>query len=312
MAVHQKHIEAAPNAWSSLKKRLAKGQKPRVLLVGNADKPSIPQVAKRVVRLLGKRIELVTTDVSPDMHAARSAPEADLILVLGGDGTILSAARNLYGRQVPLVGINLGRLGYLTAFTEDEFSAHVPALLSGTLPVSHRITLECCVKPATGSPTKPGSFCAWAINDCAINSGPPFRMIALAVQINGQPVTDILGDGVLVCTPSGSTAYNLSAGGPLVHPAVKALVMTPVCPHSITHKPVVVEETSRIEITAREVNPGTTLSLDGQVQTPLHKGDRVEICKGRHELLLVQNPTLGDWQTLQDRLHWGRLPTFKT
>jgi NAD+ kinase len=264
-----------------------------------------------VEKLLGQGIELVAVDISSDLAPARQAPEADLVLVLGGDGTILNAARNLYNRQVPLVGINLGRLGYLTAFTEEEFAEHVPALLAGKLPVSRRITLECCVHTGQKGSSSTGSFCAWAINDCAINSGPPFRMIGLSVEINGQPMTEIMGDGLIVCTPSGSTAYNLSAGGPLVHPAVKAICVTPVCPHSITHKPVVVEESSRIMIRADRVNPGTTLSLDGQIQTPLAQGDQVEIHKGAHELLLVQNPRLGDWQTLQDRLHWGRMPAFK-
>ena len=305
--------------WASLAARLAAGAKPRTVLVGNPEKPSTPEACDRLRKLFDGRAEVIATDLTRGLDAAREATDVDFYTVVGGDGTLLSAARCLQCNQVPLVGVHLGHLGFLTAFTEKEFPRHVDALLAGKLPVSRRITLECRITRGeaaeAANQNTPGlvleDFSAWAINDCVLTAGPPFRLIRMKLSINGQPMTEVMGDGLIVATPGGSTAYNLSAGGPLVDASVKAIVVTPICPHSITHKPAVVDQSSEIEVVADRVNPGTTCFLDGQIQTPIRDGDRIMIRLGRYELLLARNPSVGEWQALHDSLHWGRMPALR-
>jgi NAD+ kinase len=311
--------KSAQAAWASLHERLAAGRLPRTVIIGNPEKPSTPEAIDRIAALLKDRAEIVGKDLTRHLNTACQADDVDFFLVVGGDGTLLGAARALHQREVPIVGIHLGHLGFLTAFTEDEFPLHVDALLSGNLPVSRRATLECCIQRGDGSAeanlATPGvvyeDFSSFAINECSLQAGAPFKVIRMLLYINGEPMLRVEGDGLLVATPGGSTAYNLSAGGPLVDPTVKAIILTPLNPHSITHKPAVVEQSSVIEVLAERVNAGTTCLLDGQIPTPIRDGDRIVIKLGRHELLLGRNPAIGDWQALQDRLHWGRMPMLK-
>lgn len=307
------------SAWGSLKARVEAGQKPRTVIIGNPEKPSTPEAITRITNLLSGRAEVVGVDLTRHLATACETEEVDFFLVVGGDGTLLGAARVLFRRQVPIVGIHLGHLGFLTAFTEDEFPRHLDTLLAGNMPVSRRSILECCIKRGDGSAAAnlatPGvvyeDFSSFAINECSLQAGPPFKVIRMLLYINGEPMLRVEGDGLIVATPGGSTAYNLSAGGPLVDPTVKAIILTPLNPHSITHKPAVVEQSSVIEVMAERVNAGTTCLLDGQIPTPIRDGDRIVIKLGRHELLLGRNPGIGEWQALQDRLHWGRMPMLK-
>jgi len=304
--------------WSALLGRLEAGQRPRTVIIGNPTKPSTRQVADRIVRQLRGRCDVLDIDISRTLPIASTIDDIDFFLVLGGDGTLLSAARTLSNRNLPLVGIHLGHLGFLTTFTEAEFGQHIDALLAAKLPISRRVTLECTIRRGEAAMAANnagdevlGDFSAWAVNDCVITAGPPFRMIRMKLSINNQPMTQVVGDGLIVATPGGSTAYNLSAGGPLVDPSVKAIVVTPICPHSITHKPAVVCETSRIEVLAVKVNQGSTVFLDGQIQSPIREGDRIEVRLGPYELQLARNPIVGEWQALQQRLLWGREPSMK-
>jgi NAD+ kinase len=194
------------------------------------------------------------------------------------------------------------------------------ALLAGKLPISRRSTLECCVtrNPANPSPVESNGtanceqdFSSFVVNDCVITAGPPFKIIRMALRINGEPMVEVAGDGLIIATPGGSTAYNLSAGGPLLGPTVRAMVVTPLNPHSITHKPAVVDAASVLEVVAERVNAGTTCMLDGQIATPFREGDRIMIQLGANELLLARHPHVGEWQSLQDRLHWGRMPVLR-
>jgi NAD+ kinase len=150
-----------------------------------------------------------------------------------------------------------------------------------------------------------------AINDCVIQAGPPFRMITLGVQLDGAHLSNVAGDGLIVCTPSGSTAHNLSAGGPIVQPDVDAMILTPLNPHSLTHKPIVVNREARLEITAMIVNEGTTAIIDGQEPHPLRTADRVIIRRYAHDFLLVRNPRHDRWHNLVTKLHWGQSPNYE-
>ena len=289
------------------------------MIVGNPEKPSTGEAIERVRKVYDGRVEIATTDLTRHLQGASDCEGVDFFTIIGGDGTLLGAARALQFRQVPLVGIHLGHLGFLTAFTEEEFPSHMDALLAGKIPVDRRSTLECKIKRGKAADdanlANPGvtieDFSEWAINECALMAGAPFKMIRMRLYVNEQAMTEVMGDGLIVATPGGSTAYNLSAGGPLVGANVKAIVITPTNPHSITHKPAVVEESSVIDVIADRVNPGTTCLLDGQTATRIYDGDRIQIRRGKYELLLARNPAVGEWQALQERLHWGRMPTLK-
>ena len=154
-------------------------------------------------------------------------------------------------------------------------------------------------------------FHSLGLNDCVIHAGPPFRMIQLAVRIDGQLLTEIRGDGVIIASPSGSTAHNMSAGGPILEPGVQAIVLTPLCPHSLTHRPIVVECASTIEVTAHTVNVGTTVSIDGQISSPFRAGDVLTIRRSEENFKLVKNPKYSRWHTLVTKLNWGRPPSYQ-
>ncbi len=207
----------------------------RLFIVANTEKPNVRPAVDELLPWLRERAEIVgiDTDQSPDLRTL----EADVILALGGDGTLLSAARRLQGRQIPLMGVNFGRLGFLASFPPDRFREQFQELLDGRLPVSSRLMLEVSLVDAQVSCQLKDPFdvsqkrrlAATALNDAVVTAGPPFHMIELEIREDGDTGIRYFGDGMIVSTPSGSTAYNVSAGGPIVSPDVPALCVTPIC-----------------------------------------------------------------------------------
>lgn len=243
-------------------------------------------------------------------NAVRAA--AERIIVLGGDGTLIGVARSLATDQIPLIGVNVGKLGFLAEFSVDELKKCFDQALADDTLISRRMVLSVEVKNGEKSRAVAASGDkSLAINDCVIRAGDPFRVIRLGILINGQHLTDVAGDGLIVCTPSGSTAHNLSAGGPIVQSGIPAMVLTPLCPHSLTHRPLVIESDSVIEVIARSVNPGTTAIIDGQTSCPLSPGDRVIIRRFDTDFLLVHNPLYPKWHNLTTKLHWGQGPDYE-
>jgi len=283
---------------------MAAPNRPRVFFVGNPDKPNATSVLDDLRLFARDRCEIVGADLRPDARGAIAAG-ADRVIVLGGDGTLIGVARSLGALQIPLIGVNLGKLGFLAEFSVDEIKAGFDSLLSDPSLIARGAILDARVRQNDG-PVEQGL----AVNDCVIHAGPPFRMITLGVFINGEHLTNVRGDGLIVCTPNGSTAHNLSAGGPIVQPAVDAIVLTPLNPHSLTHRPLVIEQTSVIEIHAIAVNPGTTAILDGQVSFPVRPDDRVQVRRFSADVLIVRNPRYPRWHKLTNKLHWGRAPNF--
>ncbi len=274
----------------------------RVYLLGNPEKKNAPVVLEELRAFSATRCTVTGATLAHDgKEAIKTNP--DRIVVIGGDGTLIGVARSLGDRQVPLIGVNVGKLGFLAEFSVDELKKHFDHAISDDTLVSRRTVLQVTVRRDGGMTQH-----SQAINDCVIQAGPPFRMIDLDIAINGERLTSVAGDGLIVCTPSGSTAHNLSAGGPIMQPDVDAIIMTPLCPHSLTHKPLVVERESVIEITAGTVNPGTTAIIDGQVSYPLGPGDRVTVERFPTDFLLVRNPQYASWQKLITKLHWGQSP----
>ena len=244
--------------------------------------------------------------------------EVDTILVLGGDGTLLSVARRLQGRQVPVMGVNYGRLGFLASFRPDEVETYFEELIDGRLPVSSRqmldasvvgVGVECDLMDDNDVAHK-RRFHVLSLNDAVVNAGPPFHMIELALGTDGDFGVKVFGDGMIVSTPSGSTAYNVSAGGPILNPPVQGFCLTPIAPHSLSFRPVIVPSRTKVMLIANKVNRGTTIVCDGQDCTRLKHGDRVVIRRADRDLLLLENPTNRRWRALADKLHWASTPKY--
>ena len=278
--------------------------KRRVYLLANPDKPEAARAMRAAENFQVESVEIVGSAVGVDATDAVKAG-VERIIVFGGDGTLIGVARSLGAKQLPLVGVNIGKLGFLAEFSPDELKESFERIIRDDTLVTRRIALHVTVRHNGG--VRDTSL---AINDCVIHAGPPYRIIRLGVSINGEHLTTVGGDGLIVCTPSGSTAHNLSAGGPIVQPSVPAIVLSPMNPHSLTHKPLVVESDSTIEIHASEVNEGSTAIIDGQVTFPLQPGDRITVRRFESDYLLVRNPLYARWHKLVTKLHWGRSPSY--
>jgi len=274
----------------------------RVCLVGHPNKPDVPKAFERIRQCLARQKVHIAGELGANLPALLAEPH-DLIIVLGGDGTILAAAGLLNTRQVPIIGVNLGKLGYLAEFSLDDFERHADRLLTDPSLVSQRMILDIEIALSGRPPQR-----RLAINDCVIHAGPPYRMIELALRLDGQDVTRITGDGLILATPTGSTAHNLSAGGPTLQPDVQAAILTPICPHSLTHRPIVVGPDALIEVAPLRTNEGTSVVIDGQQSTPLAADGRVTARRASQTFKLVRNPDRPAWKTLIEKLSWGRTP----
>lgn len=288
----------------------------RLMVVANLEKMHVEQAIRALRPELEANFKLVGVETNSDYDL--STVEADVLLVLGGDGTLLSVARRLRGRQLPILGINFGRLGFLASFTLSDFRAQIPELRAGKLPVRKRLQLEASVIPADShcdfcdvqQVENRRRFVATALNDAVITAGPPFRMTELEVGEQGETIVRYFGDGLIVATPSGSTAYNISANGPIIMPGVEAMCVTPICPHSLSFRPVVVPAASTMLIRAVRVNQGTTLFCDGQASTTLNVDDHVVIRRAQDDVLLFENPLDKPWRSLAQKLHWALSPKY--
>ena len=273
----------------------------RVLVIVNAEKPGARECLERLRPWVEARAQAETVELAD----RRVETDADLAVVLGGDGSMLRAARMLAGRKIPVVGINLGKLGYLAEFTAEEFCDHFDAIAAGKVPVSRRLMLQVRCETASG-----GNRDYLVLNDVLLVGGKAHRMVAIEAQVDGQKVTTYYCDGVLVATPTGSTAYCMSAQGPILVPGIEAMVLVPVCPHSLTHRPIVLRPDSRIVLRPVGLQEEASVVIDGQEVVRLARGDAVHVRKADRPFLLVQNPSRGTFATLSEKLHWGHLPRY--
>lgn len=230
-----------------------------------------------------------------------AVPTADLIVVLGGDGTMIAAARLLGNSDSLVLGINYGSLGYLTDFRFEEMFPAVEAIINGEYEIDSRVMLEAELhrgdeRLASGR----------VLNDVVINKAALARIINIDVKLNSLFVNTFRADGLIVSTPTGSTAYNLSAGGPIVYPSMNAVVLTPICPFTLTNRPIVVPDSAEISLTLDDENEGVVLSLDGQTGFPMRARDKVIIRKSETTLNLVQPANRNYFDVLRDKLKWGR------
>ncbi|HKV47557.1 MAG TPA: NAD(+)/NADH kinase [Candidatus Acidoferrales bacterium] len=228
------------------------------------------------------------------------AEKIDLLIVLGGDGTLLSGARALGGKKVPILAVNLGGLGFLSSVTFDELYPVLETVIDGRYQTGERMMLEANIL-RDGKRAEHQN----ALNDAVITKTALARMLEFDVFIDGAPVTRYRADGLIVATPTGSTAYSLAAGGPIVDPRLDALLVTPICPHMLTNRPLVIPNRARVEIDVAIAEEPVYLTIDGQVGFQLESRDRVCVTQSANRVLLVQPPRKTYFDVLRSKLRWG-------
>ncbi len=227
------------------------------------------------------------------------ALEADLVLVLGGDGTMLRAARLVEERSVPVLGVNLGGLGFLTESTIETMYDSLEKVFAGEFHVDHRLRLQAGIRHKNGEREQ-----RTALNDAVISKGGSGRMITTSIQIDKQFVTTLRGDGLIVASPTGSTAYSMSVGGPILDPGLETLVLTPISPHTLTHRPLLVPGQALLEIQLTS-NEGGTVTFDGQIGIPMEREDTLTISTSPHRTRLIRFPDRTYYDVLRNKLKWG-------
>jgi NAD+ kinase len=243
--------------------------------------------------------EFAATDAQTMAREAIAA-QVDLMIVLGGDGTLLSAARALGSHKVPLLAVNLGGLGFLTSVTLDELYPVLDQILAGKHRISERMMLDAEI--IRGGKVAERQC---ALNDAVANKAAIARMLDFDVFVDGNSVGRYRADGLVVATPTGSTAYSLAAGGPIIDPDLDAFVITPICPHMLTNRPLVVPGTARIDLDFTAADEPVYITLDGQIGFQLKPKDRVSITKSKSRVALVRPPSKTYFEVLRNKLKWG-------
>lgn len=285
----------------------------RVGLLANLGKPGISAVLQQAVdALLRKGLEVsvdaetlsktgLNIEADPNYSFASSA--CDMWLVFGGDGTMLHAARHLTCSGQPVLGVNLGRLGFLTSVNPRELDDAVDMLMRGRFKIENRSMIHASGRDM--SEHYPDGMTA--LNDLVISRVDASRMIEIRVRVNGQLLTDYRCDGLIVSSPTGSTAYSLAAGGPIVHPASEVFTITPICPHTLSNRSVILSLVSQIEVTCLSRNPPAMLTSDGQISCVIQAGKPLIIQKSQHPLRLIQLEGYEYFKTLRQKLQWAGL-----
>jgi NAD+ kinase len=225
---------------------------------------------------------------------------ADMVIVLGGDGTLLYASRIVGKSTIPILGVNLGSLGFLTEVTLPELYNTLEKVIAGDYTIEKRMMLRAIIKGKDGSPSE-----FTVLNDVVINKGALARIISMEVLVNGVYLTTYRADGLIISTPTGSTGYSLSAGGPIVYPSLSTIIITPICPHTLTNRPILVPSDAAVEITLISGDGNVFITLDGQVGKEFDEGNRVVVSRAEREVTLIQPPERDYYGVLRKKLKWG-------
>ena len=279
---------------------------PRLIIFGDAERPHVTEALEEFTSFAQGKAEILANCLRGDC-IDNVLDQADFAVVFGGDGTILSAARDLSETKVPVIGVNVGKLGFLAEFSIGELKELFERIITDSSLIDKRMILRCCVADGQGE-----KFCSTAINDVVITAGEPFHLVELKMAVRGQPLASCVSDGLVISTPTGSTAYNLSAGGPILSANLSAMVVTPLCPHTLSFRPIVIGAESELEVEPLKVNKGTSLVLDGRVQCDLKLGDVVKVSRHKGVFLVVNNPLRTQWDTLAGKLNWAEKPRYNT
>lgn len=248
-----------------------------------------------------ERIEAETNCEIEIEESERLSESVDLFVVLGGDGTMIRAARLVGKHDIPVLGINYGSLGYLAEFRTDELFPALESILAGDYHLDERVMLD--VEVVHGDEQR---LRGRVLNDVVINKSALARIIEIEARLNNQFVNAFRADGLIVSTPTGSTAYSLSAGGPVVYPSMEAIVITPICPFTLSNRPLVVPDDALIELRIKTQKEEVAITLDGQIGFPLEVGDRVLIKKSNTKFKIVQPVNRNYFEVLRDKLCWGK------
>ena len=286
----------------------------RIGIIAKQNKPeAVPIVRSLVEWLRPKKIEVyIEKGIGELFHPLLTGPhlnsveredipsQVEMMIVLGGDGTLLSVARLVRDRKVPILGVNLGGLGFLTEITLEELYRVLEKVIQGDFFTNERVVLSASV-------IRRGERLAefTVLNDAVINKGALARIIDLETTINGEYLTTFKSDGLIISTPTGSTAYNLSAGGPIVYPSLHCTIITPICPHTLTNRPIVIPDDVEIQATLKTKQQEVILTLDGQQGFTLEFEDVVEVKKAEGLILLIQSPYRHYFELLREKLKWG-------
>jgi len=270
----------------------------QIILTGDGRKPPVAAAVAELLPWLRQRVEVAVVDLT--MERDLEGVEADLAVILGGDGAILSTARRLGRNQVPAMGVNLGKFGFLAELSPAQFREHFDAVLDGRHGISRRMMLTCALR--RGERTVAEHL---ALNDVVVSRGALSRLVTIGLFVDGDRATTYNGDGVIISTPTGSTAHSLSAGGPVVEPGLEAIVVTPICAHTLTNRSVVLPATIAVELCAEATPVDVGLTIDGQVYEPLAEGDRVAVRRAEESFELIDLGLRTYYDTLREKLHWG-------
>ena len=278
---------------------------PRALLIVNHDKPEAVRTADSIRPVVARHADV---DLIDALERPLAAAAFDLAVVVGGDGTLIAQARRLLEFGKPIVGVNAGRLGFLAEFDAADLEKHAALVFGAQPPLRERMLLAVEVERANGA-RESGT----AINDAVITAGAPHRMIEMSLRVDDDDTgVDIIGDGVIIATPTGSTAYSASAGGPIVHPDVGGVTITPICAQSLAFRSVVVRSSDTIALVMRRVNEGTCVLLDGQRHISLGQGDTVRMREHGRKALFVANPSNRYWDALRAKMKWAAPPSYRS
>jgi NAD+ kinase len=280
----------------------------RVGLIGNSEKVSCASVvsrAARLVRAAGRTVcsdavtaELAHLDGTVCADAAELAGKVDLLLVFGGDGTMLRVAREIAGSQTPILGINIGGLGFLTAVPSQGLPQGLRKVWGGKFTFEPRALMEADIR-TNGKPIRRS-----ALNDFVVSRGIAPRLIELQVSVDGEPLTRYRCDGLIISSPTGSTAYSLAAGGAVVYPTAEVFQLTPICPHTLSNRSLVLPLTAEISVKVVNPKPATVLSADGDLVAELSAEDEITIRRGRRTVQLMHLEGSSFFETLRVKLHW--------
>ena len=272
----------------------------------NADKPETPEVLARIIRFFkGKDVRLMMPPESAAFfgYETYGVPEVDeapldMALSVGGDGTLLGICRRVYSRNIPVCGINIGTLGFLTDIELTEMEGKLEKILRGEYYIEERMVISGSMK----SNEKGERFLGHALNDVVVSKGGSARMLHLGLSVAGYRVMDYKADGLIVSTATGSTAYSLSAGGPIINPKIKVLLLTPICPHTFNARPIVIDENDEVKIHIGEMHKDTVVTFDGQESVPMLPGDEVIVRRAPLPAKIVKFDDKNYYQIIRTKL----------
>ena len=272
--------------------------RPEVVIVGAPDRPSVMSELNRLQALIADRADIAAVDL--DFSYDFCGKDHDLVIVLGGDGSLLQTARQMGENQLPILGVNCGNLGFLAALTPDAFLDAWSTVASGRCEIVEHLMLRATV-------TRDGEEIAsqLGLNEAAILGGPPYRILNIDLSVDSVHATSYSCDGLIISTPIGSTAHNLSAGGPILRKNLQAFVISPISPHTLTHRSVVDTAERTFDLSVANPNDSTSLVVDGRVVGVIQSGDRIRVCRAAYSFQMVAVTGQNDYRTLREKLGWS-------